>query len=163
MVAAAATAPAAAQTPLTEHTLQRDGGTLPEATIADAAWLEGRWVGEGLGAVAEEVWLPPASGAMAGVFRLVREGQIEFYEILTLVEEHGSLMLRLKHFDPALVGWEEREESVEFPLVRTSGRTLWFDGLTMRLVAPDELRIWVAMQRPGEPAREALFTYRRAR
>ena len=35
------------------------------ATIADAAWLEGRWVGEGLGGQAEEVWSPAAGGQVS--------------------------------------------------------------------------------------------------
>lgn len=154
--------PAAAQTPSTEHTLRLDEGTPPpEASIADVGWLAGRWVGEGLGAVAEETWLPPAGGAMAGVFRLVRDGAPELYEIVTLVEEEGSLVLRLKHFGPDLVGWEEKGESVDFRLVRRDPETLWFDGLTIRRLGEDRMRIWVVLESEGE-VREALFEYRRA-
>lgn len=155
--------PLDAQTLLTEHTRTRDAAaTPPSASVADVAWLTGRWVGEGLGATAEEAWLPPAGGAMAGVFRIVRDGSVEFYEILTLAEDSGSLVLTLKHFGADLVGWEEREDTVRFPLVHRDAETLWFDGLTIRRDAPDRMRIWVALSREGETPREALFTYRRA-
>lgn len=155
-------APAAAQTVQTEHTLAREEGSPPPAaSMADVAWLAGRWVGEGLGAAVEEVWLPPAGGDMVGVFRLVRTGSPRFYELVTLVEEEGSLVLRLKHFGPDLVGWEAKDESVSFPLVRRDADTLWFDGLTIRRVGADRMRIWVALESEGE-VREALFEYRRA-
>lgn len=162
LLLAAAARPAASQSALTEHTLRLDdGGPRAEAAVADVAWLAGRWLGEGLGATVEEVWLPPAGGAMAGVFRLVRDGAVDFYEIVTLVEDRGSLVLRLKHFGPGLVGWEEKAESVSFPLVRRDERTLWFDGFTIRRIGPDRMRIWVALKRE-ETSREARFEYRRA-
>lgn len=154
---------AGAQTRLTEHTLTAEGdeGARPRASIADVAWLAGRWVGEGLGARAEVIWLPPAGGAMAGVFRLVPNGEVEFYELVTILEEDGSLTQRLKHFGPDLVGWEEKDESVTFLLLRREEDTLWFDGLTVRRVGERRMRIWVALQSEGEAVREALFEYRR--
>lgn len=154
--------PCEAQTTRTEHTVRLDAGAEPPAaSISDAAWLTGRWMGEGLGATAEESWLPPVGGRMAGVFRLVRDGSVQFYELVTLVEEDGSLVLRLKHFGPDLSGWEEKGESVDFPLVRRTADGLWFDGLTIRREGEGHMKIWVALQSEGEEVREALFEYRR--
>lgn len=160
---AAAAVPAAGQTRYTEHTLRKEASTPgPRVSLSSVAWLAGRWRGEGLGAVAEEMWLPAAGNAMAGVFRLVKDGQVQFYELVTLVEEDGTLVLRLKHFEPGLIGWEEKADAVEFPLLRADAETLWFDGLTMRRVgAGDELHVWVALQRSGQAVQEALFSYRR--
>lgn len=155
-------APGGAQTPFTEHTLALDDPAFrAPASIADVAWLTGRWVGEGMGAVAEEVWLPPAGGAMAGTFRLVNDGSVDFYELITLQEIEGSLVLRLKHFEPDLTGWEEKDEWVDFPLVRRGTDELFFDGLTIRRLAEDRMRVWLAFERDGEVG-EALFEYRRA-
>lgn len=162
LLAAAAVPPAAAQTPHTEHTLRLDDGTPPPpSTITDVAWLGGRWEGRGLGATAEESWLPPAGGAMAGVFRVARGDSVMFYELVTLVEEEGSLVLRLKHFGPGLVGWEEKDESVSFPLVRRTDDALWFDGLTIRRDGEDRMRIWVALGDAEGEVEEAVFEYRR--
>lgn len=151
-----------AQVALTEHTLTRDGDhPVPQASIHEVEWLAGRWLGEGLGAVAEEAWLPPAGGAMAGVFRLVRDGEVELYEVVTLEEEGRSLTLRLKHFGRDLVGWEGKDEVVTFSLLKRDAETLWFDGLTIRRLEDDRMRIWVALAGEGEMPREALFEYRR--
>jgi len=60
------------------------------ATIADAAWLQGYWIGEGLGGVGEDFWMPPAKGMMLGAFRLVKsDGSKEFYELLGIEEFEG--------------------------------------------------------------------------
>ncbi len=154
--------PPEAQSPLTGKTRSLTAGAAsPPASLADVGWLAGRWVGEGLGATVEEVWLPPVGDAMTGVFRLVREGRVDFYEIVTLAEEEGSLVLSLKHFHPDLTGWEERDEVVRFPLVHHDADTWWFDGLTIQRAGPDDMRIWVALGREGDRPREALFAYRR--
>lgn len=152
-----------AQAPLTENTLRADGSTPPPAaSIDDVAWLTGRWSGEGLGSIAEETWLPPAGDAMAGVFRLVGEDGVQFYEVVTVREVAGSLLLQLKHFGPDLVGWEESDETVDFPLVKRNETTLWFEGLTMKRVSTEEMHIWVALGSEGDPdMQEALFRYRR--
>jgi len=160
-VASLVTRAARGQTPYTEHTLRADSsGSRPAATVTQLDWLTGHWRGDGLGAVVEETWLPAAGGAMAGVFRLVRGDSVEFYELVTLVEERGSLVLRLKHFGPALAGWEAQDRSVTFPLLRVEPSRFWFDGLTMQLVSADEVHVWVALERTGT-VQEAVFRYRR--
>jgi hypothetical protein len=49
---------------------------------------------------------------MVGPYRgLKTDGSPVFNELLLLREEKGSLMVRLKHFDPDLIGWEEKDGS----------------------------------------------------
>jgi hypothetical protein len=98
---------------------------------------------------------------MVGVFRLVRQRETEFYELVTLAEVNGSLELRLKHFGPELVGWEEKDESVVFPLVRMEPDRLWFDGLTMHRVGPGRMQVWVALTNREGAVHEELFEYER--
>ncbi len=161
----AATLPAAAQLPNTEHTLTRDPDRpRPTASIADAEWLIGRWEGTGLGAAVEESWLPPAGGAMAAVFRLAGPDGARFYELMTIREdEEGSLTFELKHFGPDLHGWEEPEQTVVFPLVALDPTTLWFDGMTVRREGSDAMRIWVALEDGEGEVGDEEFVYRRAR
>lgn len=80
-------------------------GTSPEATINDVKWIQGHWKGEALGGQVEEIWSPPLGDSMMGSFKLVQEGQVKFYEIITLSETENTLILRLKHFDSKLKGW----------------------------------------------------------
>lgn len=107
------------------------GASAPRATIADVGFLSGHWIGEGLGACAEEIMAPAAGGQIMGMFRQMKpEGGLRFYEFYTIAEEAGSLVLRIKHFNPDLTGWEEKDERVEFPLIAIEGTTAYFDGLT---------------------------------
>ncbi|HUH11906.1 MAG TPA: DUF6265 family protein [Longimicrobiales bacterium] len=163
VVLAWAAGPATAQGRLTPNTLVRDAqAPAPAATLADAAWLAGSWRAEALGGIAEETWAPPSGGSMLGMFKLLHGGEVSFYEIFALVEQGGTLVLKLKHFDAQLRGWEEREEVVEFPLVRLGADTLWLEGLTFAREGPDRLIVHLAMGK-GDAVREETFGYRRVR
>lgn len=133
--------------------------------LADAEWLVGHWVGEGLGGKLDEVYLPPAGGALSGTFRLVKDGKVLFYELMTLVERDGGLVYRLKHFGPDLAGWEGQEAAAtqEFPLVKLEPGVLWFGGMTLRRTGPDAMTIWVLIEekRSGKAPHEERFDYRR--
>lgn len=153
---------AGAQSRLTENTLRLDDpARSPRASIEDVAWLAGRWRGEGLGGVVEELWSPPLAGAMVGAFRLVAGGETSFYEICLLREHEGSLVYRVKHFHPDLTGWEEKLDFVEFPLVKVEPDLVQFAGLTLRR-AGDSCVHYLAMH-DGEKHTEAAIEYHRVR
>lgn len=108
------------------------GAVSPPAKITDAAFLEGIWLGKGLGGDTEESYSSPMGGAIVGYFRFVKDNKVVFYEIVTVVETNGSLALRLKHFHADLKGWEEKDDVQEFKLVAVEGPTVYFDGLSLR-------------------------------
>jgi len=150
-----------AQEKLTEHTLQlAEGATGPSATVTDFAWLEGHWQAEALGGTATEIWSPPAAGSMVGMFRLIEDGQPGFYEIFTLTEEGPTVLLRLKHFHPDLKGWEEKDETVDFPLVALEEGQAFFDGLTYQRRGPNEIQVFLAMH-TKDGVREVPFAWKR--
>lgn len=160
----AAPTAAGAQSTLTEHTLRLDEGQpSPPASIGDFAFLEGGWSGEGLGGEADEVWGRPAAGTMFGAFRLIREGEVDFYEIYALEEHEGTVVFRLKHFEPGpgLPGWEEREEEVTFRLVRVEPERAWFHGLTFHREGPDSLVVHLALRNAEGVLSEQAFRFRR--
>ena len=160
-VAAAASAPA--QERNTERTYKLAAGAAsPPATIADMAWLAGQWTGPALGGTSDEVWSAPAHGTMMGMYRLLREGKPVFYEFLTIVEEGGSLVLRLKHFHPDLVGWEEKDKSVSFPLVKKEAGAMHFQGMSFHPKG-DDLVVYLAIGQKDGGAREETFRYKRVR
>jgi hypothetical protein len=118
------------------------GSTPPPARIGAGGWMEGAWVGTGLGGTAEEAWIAPLAGNMAGVYRGMRDGRVASFEIVTLVEAGNSLAIRLKNFGPDLRGWEPKEKTVDFNLVRTEPGALYLDGMTYRRT-PEGLESWV--------------------
>ncbi len=122
----------------------------PQASIDEIAWLAGRWKGEGLGGKAEELIAPVEAGQMMGMFRhLKADGTLNFYEFYVFAEVEGSLVLKIKHFSPELIGWEEKDGYVEFPLVAIEGATAYFDGITYALTAEDELNVMVNVSEAG--------------
>lgn len=140
-----------AQTMVSNNTLQLDEETpRPAARIADVAWMAGYWRGEGLGGSCEEIWTLPAGDRMQGIFTLSREDGLSFSEAMTLVEEEGSLVLKVKHFTPEFVGWEEKEDFISFPLVKLGDQVAWFRGLTFRRKGDSELLIYISLTSQGK-------------
>jgi hypothetical protein len=158
VVLAVAGASARGQERLSEHTLALAADAKPApATIADVAWLAGRWTGDGLGGRSEETWGAPVGGSMVGMFRLSRDGKPVFYEIMTFVEREGSVLLRLKHFNPDLTGWEEKDQTVDFPLVSKGEGVLHFRGLTFRREDAGRLTIYLSLKQKDGTRREEVF------
>ncbi len=154
--------PAFAQSKHTENTLKLDEGKTSEnASAADMAWLAGSWSGTGLGGVSEEIWSRPSGGVMMGAYRLIKDGKPVFYEMMLLVETEGTIVLRLKHFHPNFVGWEEKDKSVDFKFVRKEGNRMYFSGLTFERKSSKELNIFLALRQKDSTVREELFTLKR--
>lgn len=159
---AMAAAPTHAQEKLTERTFKlKSGAKSPPATIAEMAWLAGHWAGSALGGVSEEIWSPPKAGSMMGMYRLVRDGKPVFYELLTVVEENGTLILRLKHFNPDLTGWEEKGQTVDFPLVALGDGAVHFEGMSFHPQGNANLTVYLAIGTKDGAVREEAFSYTR--
>ncbi len=138
----------------------KDGEKSPPGKLSELSWLVGHWIGEGLGGTVEEAWTPPMGGSMMGLFRLVRDEKLVFSEILFITEEDASLVLRLKHFDADFKGWEEKDVSVDFKLVKLGPDEAYFDGLTMRRLSDGTLQSFVAIKKKDGEISEAEFRYR---
>jgi hypothetical protein len=67
---------------------------------------------------------------------LIKNGQPVFYQLRTLVEENGSLIMRLKHFNPNMTGWEEKDQTVDFPFVAKEKGAYYFNGLSFKPESP---------------------------
>jgi hypothetical protein len=136
------------------------GAASPAATIDDVGFLSGHWIGSGLGACSEEFMAEPAGGQIMGMFRqMSAEGGLRFYEFYSIQENAGSLVLKIKHFNPDLTGWEEKNDTVDFPLVAIEGATAYFDGLTFARIGKKGFSSAVKIDRQDV----AIFTMREAK
>lgn len=130
--------------------------TPPPATLAQMDWLVGQWAGTGIGgAPAMESWLPPSGDTMVGTFvQETDESGIRFTEHMYLMEEEGTLVLRLKHFNADLTGWEEKDGMLTFRLIAVEDCAAYFHALTLRCSNPNfpggGLLAAVRMQSGGE-------------
>ena len=138
----------------------------PAATVADLDWLMGDWAGTGIeGHPAGESFSRVGDTRMVGHFwQLDASGGVRFYELITIEPDGESLVMRLKHFNADLTGWEakEGEAALNFQLrAREPGRWV-FGPATFTQDGPDRLKVSVAMGRKpdGSPA-SIEFDYRR--
>lgn len=152
---------AAAQSKRTEHTYQLDDpDRRPPATLEDASLLVGNWVGEAFGGTIEEHWNPPSMGSMVGFFKFMGDEQVAFYELLLLVEEEGSLSLKVKHFNPDFTAWETKEDYVRFRYIMSDENAIHFSGLSFYRIDDDTMHGYIVF-RNGEEIREEKLVYRR--
>ncbi len=134
-----------------------ENGKSPAATFDDVAWVSGHWQGSAMGGQFEETWNPPMGGSMTGMFKFVEGDKVGFYELLTIVPQDDSILLRLKHFDAGLKGWEEKDETVDFPLVRITENEVNFEGLTFRRIDEDTMYIYVVVGKGDGENQEVEF------
>jgi hypothetical protein len=81
-------------------------------TLANFAWLEGRWQGTWGPRVAEQTWLSPKAGEMAGMLRLVENDKTLVFELLSLVEKPSGVDFYFRHFTPELLPWEKSDATM---------------------------------------------------
>lgn len=139
-----------------------DSVSSPKASFKDISWIQGHWRGKAFGGITEEVWSPPLGGSMMCMFKLVVNNKVSFYELVTLTEENNTLMLRLKHFHGNLKGWEEKDKTIDFRLVRVTENKIYFDKFTFERVSDTEMNIYVVISNKGKED-EIKFTYQKVK
>jgi hypothetical protein len=150
-----------AQSQYLEHTYKLDdAANSPPATLAEVEWLVGSWVGEAFGGTVEEVWNSPSAGSMVGMFKTMKDGKVGLYELELIVEEEGSLTLKVKHFGPDFHAWEEKEDYVSFPLVKIEDNAIHFSGISFYRIDENRIEVYL-IYRTKDSVREEKLTYRR--
>jgi uncharacterized protein DUF6265 len=129
----------ASQEPGKSPPQQETTAAAPRQTLADFAWLDGRWRGEWGPRVAEQVWMEPKAGMMTGLFRLVENDKTLVLEMFTLVEKPDGINFYFRHFTPELAPWEKA------------------DPTTLKLVSLDAKKIEFENPVNGQPKRAILI------
>ncbi len=76
------------------------------------SWLEGRWRGEWGSRVAEQTWLEPKAGEIAGLFRVIEREKTLVLELFSFVEKPEGIQFYLRHLTPELLPWEKSDATV---------------------------------------------------
>jgi len=148
-----------------ETRIGEEGFQSPDASLEQVSWLVGQWSGDGIGGhPAFESWLPPTGPIMVGTFVQQSDtGAIRFTEHMYLMEEAGTLVLRLKHFNADLTGWEEKDDMLTFRLVALEPCAAYFNALTLRCADPESpgsgLVAAVRLKSDGPEVRELVFNF----
>jgi hypothetical protein len=81
-------------------------------TLAQFNWLEGQWRGEWGSRVAEQTWLEPKAGEIAGLFRIIEGDKTLVLEIFSLVDKPEGIQFYLRHLTPELLPWEKSDATL---------------------------------------------------
>ena len=141
-------------------TLLKNGKTSPKAKLSQISWMEGHWKGEAFGGITEEIWSPALGNSMMFSFKLVIDGQVNFYELGHIRQLDETLVFELKHFTNDLKGWEEKEEVQTFKLVKIVGNRVYFEGFTFEKVTENEINIY-GLIHEDDKEKEIKFNYKK--
>jgi len=148
--------------PASEHTYELGPGEAPPAaTLRVASMLVGAWTGTAFGQQFEEVWNAPSAGTMVGMYKQFAGDSVSFYELCLLTEESGTLVLKVKHFHADFSAWEDKAETVDFPLVAVADDELHFAGLSFYRRSDDLLDAYILIGDRDGNVSEQHFVYRR--
>ncbi|MEM6908435.1 MAG: DUF6265 family protein [Pseudomonadota bacterium] len=159
--------PIAAEEPKLETRVVESDFESPAAKADQLDWLIGSWSGPGVrDALAQETSTAPVGGTMVGTFiQQNADGSIMFTELMYIRPVGESLEMAIKHFNPDLTSWEEKDEVERFRLVALEPCAAFFQTLTVRCAdpqAPGEGLV-VAVRSGSDEAgntRELVFRYR---
>lgn len=100
------------------------------ATPADFTWMTGNWRGvhgtHGEHNIEEDWSTLGTGGTMMSMFRWEKPDGVWFYEFMVIEQVDQHVYLRIKHFNPGLKGWEEKNEATDFLLVQLDYRRAVF-------------------------------------
>jgi hypothetical protein len=91
-----------------------------DPVLQPLGFLSGRWVSESRTEMQEESWSPVKGDSMVGSFRIVQKGRPVFYEFWVVEVDDNRPVLKLKHFDNGLLGWEEKNAATKLPVTSTA-------------------------------------------
>jgi hypothetical protein len=98
-----------------------------DVALQDLAFMSGHSRGELDGGIADEHWSEPAGDSMMGIYRYVKDGKVQMYEMMAIEQTVNGPVLRLKHFGAGLDAWEDKTQVWNFPLVRFSAGDAVFE------------------------------------
>jgi hypothetical protein len=129
--------------------------------LENIKWISGNWKGEAFGGQTEENWSEPSGGSMMATFKLINDGEVSFYEIEIIREIENSLTLQLKHFDTDLKGWETKNETVDFPLIKITPTQVIFEGMSFEKVNENEMNVYVDIKNDNGDIELVKFNYKK--
>lgn len=132
----------------------------PKASLDDVSWIQGHWKGKAFGGITEEIWSPPLGSSMMFSFKLVVDNEVQFYELGIIREINETLILQLKHFNSDLTGWEEKDETEDFKLIKIDKDHVYFDDFTFERISDNEINLYVVVS-DNEQKQEVKFNYKR--
>jgi hypothetical protein len=85
-------------------------------------------------------------------YRCVKDGKIVFYEFIVIEQLATGPVMKLRHFSPGNIAWEEKDKPYEYPLMYLDENVARFErpdkktALTFERTAVDKLKVTLERQ-----------------
>ncbi|GAB4005732.1 hypothetical protein GCM10028808_06210 [Spirosoma migulaei] len=136
-------------------------------SLADVAFMEGRWLGTFNGGPIEAAWIAPVGDNLTGFMRMMRDNKVTMYEMLIFEQTEQGPIVLVKHFKPGLIGQEEKDKSDRYRFIEAGKDKAIFekeDG-SIRIIyekrSADQLAIQRGQLKDGKWAFTDLFVFNR--
>lgn len=93
------------------------GQNAPVRDIKDLEFMSGQWVTTGQWGDMEETWSKPMGNSMMCSYRCVKNGKVIFYEFIVIEQQPTGPVMKLRHFNPGLIAWEDKDKPYDYPLM----------------------------------------------
>jgi len=140
----------------------------PPKDIKDLAFISGTWKTTSEWGDMEEYWSKPAGNCMMCVYRCVKDGKVVFYEMIIIEQTPSGPVMKLRHFNPGLIAWEEKEKPYEYPLMFLETDKARFERpdkktyITFHRTSQKTLRVILESQDKDGKWQEDVFDYKLA-
>jgi len=88
-------------------------GVGPSATVEDISWMTGNWAGNLGPNQLEENWIMGEAGSIAAMVRITGDDTTSMFEMITIEEVDGSLVLNIQQWDPGMVARTDGPQEME--------------------------------------------------
>ena len=139
--------------------------TKKTGSLADIAFMEGRWLGTFNGGPIEAAWIAPVGDNLTGFMRMMKDNKVSMYEMLIFEQTEQGPIVLVKHFKPGLIGQEEKDKSDRYRFIEASTNRALFekeDG-SIRIIyekrSPDQLVIQRGQSADGSWKFSDLFVF----
>jgi hypothetical protein len=135
--------------------------------LADISFIQGHWKATNDGRAVEATWLAPDGDNMVGMMRMMKNGKASMYEILAYEQNPQGLISLVKHFNPGLIGVEEKDKQDRYKFVEASKERAIFqkEGEDLRILyekrSPNQFVIARGNQQEGKWVFKDLFVFNR--
>lgn len=104
------------------------------AKISDLSFMSGLWAQQHKWGYMEEYWSAPNGDNMVCSYRCIKDGKVIFYEFIVIEQTDNVPVMKLRHFKPGNIGWEDKDKPYEYPLIAMSKNKAVFKARDSSLV-----------------------------
>jgi hypothetical protein len=141
---------------------------VPDKVIKNLAFMAGKWKTETNWGEMEENWSEPLGNCMMCSYRCVKDGKVLFYEFVVIEQTDSVPVMKLRHFSPGNIGWEEKDKPYIYPLMFLDVDKARFErpdkktALTFYRTGPETMKVILERQDDKGNWVEDVFDYKRA-